>query len=399
MKVSCPNCGQHYEVDQAYVGYNVVCEACGTEFQVSQSSAAIETHTMPEASSSPDESANQQGEATLVSTQPSSGMKPLVCEMCGSSELVKRDGVFICQSCGTKYSVEEAKKMMLTGTVNVTGTVKVDKTGKLENLKKLARRERETGNLAAAVEYYKQILLEDADNWEAYFYSEYCSVLNVDVITQWPVVEKFIAETIPTFVNMASVMSDSSEREFAYETISNEISSYMLFVRDRIVKHYDTASNQFYIYKSSESKVTENRNCLLLYIARSCYALGDLMLKKYKAKDAAVSTSMFTNIWKAGVEINGDYHGNKNERQAAIEAIRYYDSSYNAPKLKRRANRVKAWLIGIGLFVLFCCICGQSENAGLIGLNIANFSAQALGGLLVIYLLCRIVKWIIKAFR
>ena len=37
-------------------------------------------------------------------------MKQLVCEMCGEKELLKQDGVFICQSCGTRYSVEEAKK-------------------------------------------------------------------------------------------------------------------------------------------------------------------------------------------------------------------------------------------------------------------------------------------------
>ena len=38
-------------------------------------------------------------------------MKQLTCEMCGSTDLLKQDGVFVCQTCGTKYSVEEAKKM------------------------------------------------------------------------------------------------------------------------------------------------------------------------------------------------------------------------------------------------------------------------------------------------
>ena len=27
--------------------------------------------------------------------------------------MIKQDGVFVCQSCGAKYSVEEAKKMMV----------------------------------------------------------------------------------------------------------------------------------------------------------------------------------------------------------------------------------------------------------------------------------------------
>lgn len=37
-------------------------------------------------------------------------MKQLTCEMCGATDLIKQDGVFVCQSCGCKYSVEEAKK-------------------------------------------------------------------------------------------------------------------------------------------------------------------------------------------------------------------------------------------------------------------------------------------------
>ena len=38
-------------------------------------------------------------------------MKAMVCEMCGSTELVKQNGMYVCQYCGTKYSVEEAKKL------------------------------------------------------------------------------------------------------------------------------------------------------------------------------------------------------------------------------------------------------------------------------------------------
>ena len=61
-------------------------------------------------------------------------MKQLTCEMCGSTDLIKQEGVFVCQTCGIKYSVEEAKKMMVEGTVEVTGTVKVDKNPEIEAL-------------------------------------------------------------------------------------------------------------------------------------------------------------------------------------------------------------------------------------------------------------------------
>ena len=39
-------------------------------------------------------------------------MKKIVCEMCESTEFVKDNGLFVCQGCGCKYTMEEAKKMM-----------------------------------------------------------------------------------------------------------------------------------------------------------------------------------------------------------------------------------------------------------------------------------------------
>lgn len=48
-------------------------------------------------------------------------MKQIVCEMCGNNDLIKQDGVYVCQYCGTKYTVEEARKMMVEGTVDVQG--------------------------------------------------------------------------------------------------------------------------------------------------------------------------------------------------------------------------------------------------------------------------------------
>ena len=39
-------------------------------------------------------------------------MKQLACEICGSSDIIKQDGVFVCQSCGCKYSVEDIQKIL-----------------------------------------------------------------------------------------------------------------------------------------------------------------------------------------------------------------------------------------------------------------------------------------------
>lgn len=109
-------------------------------------------------------------------------MKRIECEMCGSTDLVKKDGIFECQSCGLKYSAEEIKKMMIEGTVDVSGsTVKVDKTGSLKNMLVLAKRAKKEGNTEEAKKYYNMVLMEDPDNWEASFYSSYYNLLESSV--------------------------------------------------------------------------------------------------------------------------------------------------------------------------------------------------------------------------
>ena len=40
-------------------------------------------------------------------------MKKIVCEICDGKDFVKQDGMYVCQHCGTKYTVEEAKKLMV----------------------------------------------------------------------------------------------------------------------------------------------------------------------------------------------------------------------------------------------------------------------------------------------
>lgn len=41
----------------------------------------------------------------------------IVCEMCGNSDFIKDRGVFVCQDCGCKYTLEEARKLMVDGAV------------------------------------------------------------------------------------------------------------------------------------------------------------------------------------------------------------------------------------------------------------------------------------------
>lgn len=91
-------------------------------------------------------------------------MKKLTCEMCGSTDLVKQDGVFVCQTCGCKYSIEEAKKMMVEGTVEVQGTVRIDDSAKYSNVLQLAEDAFVDGRWDSAYGYCNEVLTMRPDD-------------------------------------------------------------------------------------------------------------------------------------------------------------------------------------------------------------------------------------------
>ena len=97
-------------------------------------------------------------------------MKALVCEMCNSTDLIKQDGFFVCQSCGMKYSLEEAKKMM------VEGTVKVDNSDFVQKYLQNARRAKQKEDWTEAEKYYNMVEQNDPTNIEAIFYSTFARV-------------------------------------------------------------------------------------------------------------------------------------------------------------------------------------------------------------------------------
>ena len=117
-------------------------------------------------------------------------MKAIACEMCGSNDIVKQEGIYVCQYCGTKYTIEEAQKIVKDEKIDITGsTIRVDVSDDIRNLYQLARRAKNKSDAENATKYYEMILLKDPDSWEAMFYYEYfrvmlCKVCDIDTAIQ-----------------------------------------------------------------------------------------------------------------------------------------------------------------------------------------------------------------------
>lgn len=104
---------------------------------------------------------------TFLTMKEMKQLKSMICELCGSNEFIKDDGFFVCQHCNTKYTTEEAKKLM------VEGTVKIDHSDFVERSLQNARRAKEKEDWDETEKYYNLVEQYDPNNIEAIFYSSY----------------------------------------------------------------------------------------------------------------------------------------------------------------------------------------------------------------------------------
>lgn len=171
-------------------------------------------------------------------------MKQLTCEMCGATDLLKQDGVFVCQSCGTKYSVEEAKKMMIEGTVDVSGSkVKVDSSEEIENLYQIARRAKDSNNSENAAKYYDMILMKDPYSWEANFYTVYYKSMSckiAEIKSAIANVENCIEDTLNL---IKTYVTDDEKRVNAVAEVVMRTDILADMMQKSYVRHYNGISS------------------------------------------------------------------------------------------------------------------------------------------------------------
>lgn len=230
-------------------------------------------------------------------------MKKLTCEVCGGADFQKQDGVFVCQFCGCKYGLEEVRKMMVEGTVDVTGSmVKVDNTDKLNKLLVLAKRAREEDNTEDAKKYYEMAMIEDPTNWESAFYASYYHLME-SPIAQLP-------ETLKNFNRRAgSSLELIFSKDFhgnVLETVDDFLTAtvklYLMVTTHEIenrkkgMDEFISSSMQFVLGKISEDTLTSRKDTYRQNMRRSFELLSDIRGSIFKLCDLAEQHKSSINV-------------------------------------------------------------------------------------------------------
>ncbi|WP_417140331.1 TFIIB-type zinc finger domain-containing protein [Ruminococcus sp.] len=288
-------------------------------------------------------------------------MKQIVCEVCGSNDLVKEDGCFICQYCGAKYSPEEAKRLIVevNGKVDVSGSkVTVDNTSFVERSLENARRAKAKEDWEECEKYYNMVDQYEPTNIEAIFYSSYGKA------------------------RMALVDSDRFKREQKIKVLKNSISV--------IDDNYDNSPDKY-----EENKVLiQNINADLLSMMNSSFVMNTVNNGNYTSNDSSYTFDMFIELSLGMIEsiehIIGVITDKKKtiylwqilrqqysyiysiyrrasykyrQRSRWLDAIANIDNQlyrldpyYHAPSLKSNNNSAKTTILSIAFIIVFTIV-------------------------------------------
>lgn len=288
-------------------------------------------------------------------------MKQIVCEVCGSNDLVKEDGCFICQYCGAKYSPEEAKRLIVevNGKVDVSGSkVTVDNTSFVERSLENARRAKAKEDWEECEKYYNMVEQYEPTNIEAIFYSSYGKA------------------------RMALVDSERFKREQKIKVLKNSISV--------IDDNYDNSPDKY-----EENKVLiQNINADLLSMMNSSFVMNTVNNGNYTSNDSSYTFDMFIELSLGMIEsiehIIGVITDKKKtiylwqilrqqysyiysiyrrasykyrQRSRWLDAIANIDNQlyrldpyYHAPSLKSNNNSAKTTILSIAFIIVFTIV-------------------------------------------
>ena len=220
-------------------------------------------------------------------------MHTIMCELCGSNDVIKQGEYYVCQHCGTKYSLEDAKKLL--------GTVKIDNSDYVEKYLQNARRARAKGDWAEVEKYYNLVEQNWPQNIEAIFYSSYgklrCTILenysakwdndvdvlkkSISVLDDYFDMEKEAEERQVIIDAMNDILILASPRENRIHTGNLEGSTMFdgnTAIRNRIVELYpqmaETLDNIIAKYKEKDlnyTYLTEIKNKISVAPGKGCY--------------------------------------------------------------------------------------------------------------------------------
>lgn len=268
-------------------------------------------------------------------------MKELVCKMCNSNEIIKKDDLFVCESCGTKYTTEEADKL------SVEVVLKNDNTEKVEALLRAAKRAREMSNWESAAKYYDEILGFDPDRWEATFYSVYCNAMSCK-IAQIASAARLVHSSLEPTYKLIKYSVPSEQQLSAVAEVSAAASAIANVLAESAWNHYYNIDNSIsYKYRGE----MQERCSLAALVAID----SGLFIENIFGADCSSATVVSLTV---GLRLSDIYGGIKTEYiNNVINLLERYAPEVIEKRKQRQANALEQKKIQGIIFIVLAVVC------------------------------------------
>ena len=270
-------------------------------------------------------------------------MKAIICEVCGSTQFLKQDDLYICEGCGMKYTVPEISKLVQEMPddffANNSSAAKKESEKnaalELELLYQSARAARDSGDLQKAAGEYDQIFKKDPSSWEAAFYGSY---LRAKQSTVYQVRSASYAIRNSVSTSLKLIRTHVQERQAqvnAVQDVAVHATEISNFLYDMARTHYDSLDND-----------AKKKNRLTL--ANDCSAAKDILYGLGNDVDTLFSeypelSAVIANAWKEGVDKHSslvqlyDYtEANRESFMEYVPKIQKYEKNYTPPEVQKK---------------------------------------------------------------
>lgn len=253
-------------------------------------------------------------------------MKKFVCEMCSGNDLIKEGDYFVCQSCGTKFSPEDAKKMF------VEGTVKIDNSDLISNILIVAKTALKNFDYALAKDKFTELLNYSPNSAEYSFYRLYCDIL-ISKISEFPSRYSSLSNAFENICNMLKTEDIPDEKKKKiyldmfdslcdlHNTIDNMTNGNLEGQKNRYL--LSSMSNMFFLAERVEKEYNDNATSSKIYLfVYNYFKDADEIYRNKMFKDPNSDMAKIYNKTKDLIKTFNDVY------TECCARIKKYDSSF-----------------------------------------------------------------------
>lgn len=233
-------------------------------------------------------------------------MKELHCKVCGSANIVRKDEIYICESCNKEYSALEIIQLTEDDIETEHKTLKLSKGSIAEKSKDFHK--------VKPLSYYENISRTNPNNWEGHFFVVYLKAQKAQINEIIPSISKMINAS---HKSLKLIKENIKSPEKQMEALMEISGAFQIIAAT--FKNTNTnmkTNNEALINRTNKEWILR-----VEHLTRMFYSFGD-EVKELFGEDFNL---IYLNSWKTGVWYNLDIVPLSDNKEAHINKIKEYE--------------------------------------------------------------------------